>query len=152
MTDTPTPEKPSVPYWHLWTDAEGVSHQTRCALTDFDMKSMQPPADPQWQGTKTHDGATVMVTVQPVGWTGAWHENPKPQWIIPLSGRWFVESMDGTRVEMGPGEISFGEDQNAKPVDGRQGHLSGTVGDEPAVLMVVQFDAAPTLATPCRFR
>lgn len=152
MTDTTTPEKPSVPYWHLWTDAEGVSHQTRCALTDFDMKSMQPPADPQWQGTKTHDGATVMVTVQPVGWTGAWHENPKPQWIIPLSGRWFVESMDGTRVEMGPGEISFGEDQNTKPVDGRQGHLSGTVGDEPAVLMVVQFDAAPTLATPCRFR
>ncbi|GJD72904.1 cupin domain-containing protein [Methylobacterium goesingense] len=150
--DASRPEKPSVPYWHLWTDAEGVSHQTRCALTDFDMKSMQPPADPQWQGTKTHDGATVMVTVQPVGWTGAWHENPKPQWIIPLSGRWFVESMDGTRVEMGPGEISFGEDQNTRERDGRQGHLSGTVGDEPAVLMVVQFDAPPTLATPCRFR
>jgi len=150
--DETAPEKPRVPYWHLWTDAEGVSHQTRCALTDFDMKSMQPPADPQWQGTKTHDGATVMVTVQPVGWTGAWHENPKPQWIIPLSGRWFVESMDGTRVEMGPGEISFGEDQNTKAVDGRQGHLSGTVGPEPAVLMVVQFDAPPTVATPCRFR
>ncbi|MCJ2036173.1 cupin domain-containing protein [Methylobacterium sp. J-068] len=147
-----TQEKPSVPYWHLWTDADGVSHQTRCALTDFDMKSMQPPADPQWQGTKTHDGATVMVTVQPVGWTGAWHENPKPQWIIPLSGRWFVESMDGTRVEMGPGEISFGEDQNTKVVDGRRGHLSGTVGTEPAVLMVVQFDGPSTIATPCRFR
>ena len=58
MSDETTPEKPRVPYWHLWTDAEGVSHQTRCALTDFDMKSMQPPADPQWQGTKTHDGAT----------------------------------------------------------------------------------------------
>jgi hypothetical protein len=32
----------------------------------------------------------------------------------PLSDRWFVESMDGQRVEMGPGEISFGGDQNAK--------------------------------------
>ena len=53
-----------------------------------------------------------MVTVQPVGWVGTWHENPEPQWIIPLSGRWFVESMDGERVEMGPGEISFGEDQS----------------------------------------
>ena len=62
-----------------------------------------------------HPGATVLVVVQPVGWVGEWHENPKPQWIIPLSGRWFVETMDGKRVEMGPGEVSFGGDQNTKP-------------------------------------
>jgi hypothetical protein len=147
-----TDAKPEVPYWHLWTDEQGVSHQTRCALTEFDMQSMQPPAAPQWQGRKTRDGMTVMVTVQPVGWIGTWHENPKPQWIIPLSGRWFVESMDGRRVEMGPGEISFGEDQNTREVDGKRGHLSGTVGDAPAVLMVIQFDSPPTLASPCRFR
>ena len=73
------------------------------------------------------------------GWVGDWHENPRPQWIIPLSGRWFVESMDGHRVEMGPGDISLGEDQNTRPrSDGKQGHLSGTVGDEPAVLMLIQ--------------
>jgi hypothetical protein len=36
--------------------------------------------------------------------------------------------MDGVRVEMGPGEISFGEDQNTRQVDGKRGHLSGTVG------------------------
>jgi hypothetical protein len=98
------------------------------------------------------DEMTVMVTVQPVGWVGDWHENPKPQWIIPLSGRWFVESMDGQRVEMGPGEISFGEDQNTREANGRKGHLSGTVGDVPAVLMVVQFATPPTVALPCRFR
>ena len=78
---------------------------------------MNPPAGPQWQGHKTQGGMTVMVTVQPVGWIGDWHENPKPQWIIPLSGRWFVESMDGERVEMGPGEISFGDDQNTREVE-----------------------------------
>ena len=147
-----TDAKLEVPYWHLWTDEQGVSHQTRCALTEFDMQSMQPPAAPQWQGRKTRDRMAVMVTVQPVGWIGTWHENPKPQWIIPLSGRWFVESMDGRRVEMGPGEISFGEDQNTREVDGKRGHLSGTVGDAPAVLMVIQFDSPPTLASPCRFR
>ena len=53
--------------------------------------------------------------------------------------------------EMGPGEISFGEDQNTVETDGRKGHRSGTVGDEPAVLMVVQFAAPPTVASPCRF-
>ncbi|MGC9271670.1 cupin domain-containing protein [Acidiphilium sp.] len=144
-------DAPSIPYWHLWTDQEGISHQTRCALTSFEMKAMGEGAAPQWQGSRTHDGMTVMVTVQPVGWVGEWHENPRPQWIIPLSGRWFVESMDGTRVEMGPGEISFGEDQNTRKADGRTGHKSGTIGDQPAVLMVVQFDKPPTIGQPCRF-
>ena len=38
--------------------------------------------------------------------------------------------MDGQRVEMGPGELSFGEDQGTKrDAKGRHGHLSGTVGD-----------------------
>ena len=145
-------ERPVVHYWHLWTDADGVSHQRQCAMTDFELKSMQPPADPQWQGAKTSAAMSVLVTVQPVGWVGRWHENPKPQWIVPLSGRWFVESMDGTRVEMGAGEISFGADQHCRELAGRCGHLSGTLGDAPAVLMVIQFDDAGAPASPCAFR
>jgi catechol 2,3-dioxygenase-like lactoylglutathione lyase family enzyme len=94
-------EKPTISYWHLWTDADGISRQKRCAMTEFELRSMKPPADPQWQGNKTSGKMTVMFTAQPVGWIGNWHENPKPQWIVPLSGRWFVEAMDGTRVEMG---------------------------------------------------
>ena len=144
-------DKPIVPYWHLWTDADGISHQKQCALTDFALKSMQAPAAPQWQGNKTSGAMTVMVTVQPVGWTGTWHENPKPQWIVPLSGRWFVESMDGTRTEMGPGEVSFGGDQNCREIEGKRGHQSGTVGNVPAVLMVIQFDDKPAPSSPCEF-
>lgn len=139
---------PHVSYWHLWTDGDGVSRQTRCTISDFELKTMNPPASPQWQSRKTRGEVAMLVTVQPVGWVGDWHENPKPQWIIPLSGRWFVESMDGQRVEMGPGELAFGGDQNTRPRDGRQGHLSGTVGAEPAVLMVIQLDGPPP-ATPC---
>ena len=60
--------------------------------------------------------------------------------------------MDGVRIEMGPGEISFGEDQNTRPLDGKRGHLSGTVGAEPAVLMLVQFEVLPMIASACRFR
>jgi len=121
-------------------------------MTEFEKAAIAPQASPQWIGAKTKDTATVFVTVLPVGWIGDWHENPKPQWIIPLSGRWFVESMDGQRVEMGPGEISFGEDKNTRKVAGKQGHLSGTLADDPAVLMIVQFEALPPLASPCRFR
>jgi hypothetical protein len=143
---------PRVQYWHLWTDTEGVSHQQQCALSEFELKSMQPPADPQWQGTRRSGAMSMLITVQPVGWVGEWHENPKPQWIVPLSGRWFVESMDGTRVEMGAGEISFGGDQNCRERSGRRGHRSGTVGDVPAVLMVVQLDDGAAPGLPCAFR
>ena len=144
-------KKPAVSYWHLWTDAQGISHQTRCELTEFKKGAIQPEAAPQWIGSKTESGAAVFVTVLPPGWVGDWHENPKPQWIVPLSGRWFVESMDGCRVEMGPGEISFGEDQGSREAGGKKGHLSGTVGDEPAVLMLIQLLTLPEGSSPCRF-
>jgi hypothetical protein len=59
-----------------------------------------------------------------------------------MSGRWFVETMDGHRVEMGAGELSFGGDQGCTAdATGRKGHRSGTVGDEPAVLMLVQMES-----------
>jgi hypothetical protein len=142
---------PRVRYWHLWTDTEGVSHQQQCSMSEFELKSMQPPAAPQWQGTR-RSGMSMLVTVQPVGWVGEWHENPKPQWIVPLSGRWFVESMDGTRVEMGAGEISFGGDQNCRERAGRLGHRSGTVGEEPAVLLVIQLNEGGAPCSPCAYR
>jgi hypothetical protein len=144
---------PTIDYWHVWTDENGVSHQTRCQIQNFDSKSVAPPADPQWMGQLKQEGAKTVFVVLPVGWVGTWHENPKPQWIVPLSGRWFVETMDGQRVEMGPGDISFGEDQNTREDDqGRKGHLSGTVGDEPAKLMLIQLDQDATVAQSCRFK
>jgi hypothetical protein len=33
---------PKLPYWHLWTDDEGISWQTRCALTAFENASIGP--------------------------------------------------------------------------------------------------------------
>ena len=44
--------------------------------------------------------------------------------------------ISGRRVEMGPGELMMGEDQNTKERDGKKGHLSGTVGDEPCTMIV----------------
>ncbi len=134
---------PRVAYWHLWTDETGVSHQQQCALDRFDWEGVGQAA-PQWNDAQPPSDATVVFTVQPVGWVGEWHENPAPQWIVPLSGRWWVEAMDGTRVEMGPGDLSLGEDQNcAADAQGRQGHRSGTIGDEPAVLMTVRLHTPP---------
>ena len=142
---------PKIGYWHLWTDEHGVSHQTHCELDQFELKGVGNIA-PQWNDQQTRTDATVVFTVQPVGWVGEWHENPAPQWIVPISGRWWVEAMDGTRVEMGPGDLSLGEDQGSIADDEkRKGHRSGTIGDEPAVLMTVQLHVEP-VHRPGHFR
>jgi len=143
--------KPTLAYWHIWTDDEGVSHQNRCELDQFELKGVGNAA-PQWNNMQPSTGATVVFTVQPVGWVGEWHENPAPQWILPISGRWWVEAMDGTRVEMGPGDLSLGEDQGCiADNQQRKGHRSGVIGDEPAVLMTVRLDVAAVHA-PGHFR
>jgi hypothetical protein len=134
--------RPRVSYWHLWVDDHGVSHQQPCELSEFELKGVGG-ADPQWNDKQGTVSSTVVFTVQPVGWVGDWHENPAPQWIVVLSGRWWIESMDGTRVEQGPGEFSFGEDQGCTKMNGRHGHRSGTIGKEPAVLMTVQLHVDP---------
>jgi predicted outer membrane protein len=140
----PGEDKPTLFYWHVWTDENGVSHQKRCELTDFKFQSISKGAAPSWIDRLSTPGANLVVLDLPVGWMGEWHENPKPQWIVPLSGHWFVETMDGTRVEMGPGELSFGGDQNTKPdARGRRGHRSGTVGDQPCVTLLVQLEKDP---------
>ena len=139
-------DTPDLPYWHLCTDQQGTSHQHRCTLRNFELGSVGDAA-PQWNDKQQRSEATVVFTVLPVGWIGEWHENPAPQWILPLSGRWFVEAMDGTRVEMGAGELSLGEDQNCNAdADGRKGHRSGTVGEQPAVLMCVQLHVSSSRA------
>jgi len=138
MTDTGPP--PRLAYWHLWTDAQGVSRQERREISDFVLQRIGP-ADPQWNAPQPRGETTVVFNVLPVGWVGEWHENPAPQWIVPLSGRWWVEAMDGTRAEMGPGELSFGADQHCTPDGhGRFGHRSGTIGAQPAVLMSVRLN------------
>jgi quercetin dioxygenase-like cupin family protein len=156
MTNDPQPTdktgpKPAVPYTHLWVDDQGVSHQSQCVLTDYKLKGVGG-ADPQWNNKQETASSTVVFTVQPVGWVGDWHENPAPQWIVVLSGRWLIESMDGTRIEQGPGEFSFGEDQGCKAdADGRKGHRSGALGDAPAVLMTVQLHVDPQ-RSPCHIK
>ena len=139
MTTTNKENKPTLSYWHVWTDDEGVSRQTRAELSSFEKESMGGDADLQWNKHLMAATSKIIFTQLPVGWVGSWHENPKPQWIVPLSGRWYVETMDGQRVEMGPGDVSFGADQHTKPNEqGHKGHLSGTIGQEPALLMIVQ--------------
>lgn len=148
------PEKPPTTYyWHNWADHNGISHMTKCPLHHYTLKTMNKPAAPQWSDVLSRGEVQIISTVQPDHWNGAWHTDPKVQWIIPLKGTWFVQAMDGTRVEMGPGDISLGEDQRTLPdAQGHKGHLGGNVTSGPVTLMVIQLAEAPTVDEACRFK
>jgi hypothetical protein len=137
MTD-PTIAPPPLPYWHLWTDSEGISRQQLCAFRPFQGAPLNPNVAAQWSSSLLEEG-NGFLTQLPVGWLGEWHENSVPKWIFVLRGAWFVESMDGVRRTFGAGEFSFGGDQRCRRLDdGRWGHLSGQVGEEPCLQLVIQ--------------
>jgi hypothetical protein len=112
-------------------------------MNDFKLNTFIEGIPSVWQSGPRNDATSVVFLTLMPGVEYGWHENPVPQWIVTIVGRWFMTTMDGMRVEMGPGEISFGADQNCQPIDGRQGHLSGAVGSEPAVIMLIQVASDP---------
>src|SRR5437016_7932551 len=57
----------SFAYWHVWTDPQGVSHQKKCEIRNFVLESIEPPAAPQWLTRLKTEGASVVVSVLPVG-------------------------------------------------------------------------------------
>jgi hypothetical protein len=46
-TDEQAGSKPDITYWHLWCDADGVSHQSQCSLNQFELNGVGNAA-PQW--------------------------------------------------------------------------------------------------------
>ena len=100
--DADTP--PALPFVHMWTDLDGRSRLDESTLRGFGLQSVGGGADPQWMRPFPGEVTAVLFAALPVGWVGQWHPSPHPQWVIPLRGRWFLETQDGSRVEMGPGD------------------------------------------------
>jgi len=135
----PDPNQPAcLPYWHLWTDDEGISRQTLCSMAPYTLGVLGPNDSPQWSLDLIKEG-NAFLTLLPVGWTADWHENHIPKWIYVLRGSWSVESMDGQKQVFGPGEFSFGGDQQCiATASGAKGHLSAQVGPEACLQLIIQ--------------
>ncbi len=139
-----TGDRPHLEYWHAWTDDDGVSRQERRSVGEFDLAPFTSDSEPLWVASHSSTPRKVVFLTLPANEVVHWHENPVPQWIVVLSGRWFVETMDGTRVEMGPGELSFGGDQGTDPSRAERGHQSGALDGRPCSLMLIQVDPPTT--------
>jgi hypothetical protein len=133
---------PTMPFWNMLPDAEGRSTIMQQALAGFALDSVSGDAAPIWMREFQGEVKAVWFNIMPVGWVGEAHSTPALQWVVPLSGRWFIETQDGTRVEMGPGDIHWGADLAGDGVNATTAHRSGQLGDVPCVQMMVQFKSA----------
>lgn len=105
-------------------------------------------------GVPKGEVASVSYAVLPVGYVGAWHHAPRPQWVVTLSGRWSVQTTDGSVLEQGAGKVQLDDDEDARPQgpDGHVGHLTRAVGDAPNIQMIVSLKPGATahrLADAC---
>ncbi len=146
--------QPPVSYANLWADDKGETHIGHCRLEGLDYKSYAPPAAPQWIGVSPDQVESIAYAVLPPGYVGSWHSAPGPQWVITLSGKWSVESSDGSKLVQGPGEMQFNGDHGAKGKGGHNGHISRTLGTEPNVQLIIKLKAGakvPQSAMDCQY-
>ena len=131
---------PTLRYSHVYTMPDGRSSIATGELTGFESESMGGSSGEQYNLEWLARGAVrILFSELPADFDGDWHENPRPQWIVPLSGGWWVETQDGSRAEYRVGDLSFGGDQNTEPDDdGNRGHRSGVLDGEPCRMMIVQ--------------
>ena len=137
---------PKLPYWRLFTGEAGFSSVAASLLGGFAEQSVGGRAAAMWMHAVPGTVDAVWFAILPVGWVGEWHESPMRQWVVTLSGRWFIETQDGLRIEMGPGDTHWGADLGTRQVNGNHGHRSGQLGDEPCAHLLVQFCALPKTA------
>ncbi len=144
-------------YYHMWADKTGTTHIATCSFKNFELQQLSSGDSPQYSDTIGTSNDKTIFTIQPSGWTSDWHKNPAVQWVVPLSGTWYVRMSDGHVQTMGPGDVALGEDQMAMPAPsgedaGKTGHAAGNVGREAVKLMIVQTDWVPTVGQPCHVK
>ena len=62
---------------------------------------------------------------------GQWHNGPRRQYVITLSGKAEIEVSDGTKVAIGPGHINLIEDTTGK------GHITRNLGPDDRIVVTI---------------
>lgn len=121
--------------WNAQTDRDGVGAQTRKPIM---VTRIYTGPDGQSHAEEIEmtlsDGRSEMLKVTgaqfrrtPPGTFSDWHQGPRRQYIITLSGRGEIEVAGGKKIALVPGRIELIEDTTGK------GHTTRVVGTEDRV-------------------
>jgi len=91
-----------------------------------------PPPAPPVDLSSAIPSTSLLFLSFPVGWDGPLHPAPRRQFAFVLAGEMEGATSDGEVRRSGPGSVFLLEDTWGK------GHISRNVGNEPALLAIVQ--------------
>jgi len=84
--------------------------------------------------TTLHGAKGVVFRSTPPGYFSDWHNAPRRQYIITLSGEAEIGLGDGTIHRLGPGDVNMAEDLTG------HGHTTRVVGNVPRVTATIHLD------------
>jgi quercetin dioxygenase-like cupin family protein len=116
-------------YWHLYSDAQGVSHfkQEEIAFKAAPVPGLaKPPIAANLDGA---NGATFLL-LHP-SQVEDWHKAPKKQFLIVVQGASQVTAGDGTIKEFHVGDIILMDDTTGK------GHITKGLGTTDHIALVI---------------
>ena len=109
-------------FHRLYTGSDGHSH-----IEEMDLSSQ--PALTTLHGTK----GIVFRSAEPDRFSD-WHNAPRRQYVITLSGEGEVGLRDGTTHRVHPGDVNLAEDVTG------DGHTTRVVGDTPRITATVHLE------------
>jgi hypothetical protein len=118
---------------HLYTGADGTSH--------FEDIPLDMTAGPNGTGTELFSVVQgLLLREVPPGWAADYHNAPRRQLVVQLSGSGEIVCGDGTSRIVGPGDLLLCDDLTG------QGHISREVSG-PRAQAVIYLDPAFDLDT-----
>jgi hypothetical protein len=137
-------------YYQIYASENGTTHFTLCRMHGFDLKAYS--SKPQF--TRSDFGGEVsklVFTELAVGLEQELHTCPQVQFVVTLSGSWYVKTSDGTKHVFKPGDVLFQDNTKDSPASDQPQHYSGVVGDKPCQQMIVQLSRKPETNNPNPF-
>ena len=114
--DTPT----VIHYWHLYTDAQGVSHFKQEELP-FKAAPIPGLKDPPIMASLPGASSATLLLLK-AGQVEDWHNAPRKQFMFVVQGASQVTASDGTVKEFHAGELVLLDDTKGK------GHITKAIG------------------------
>ncbi|HYE91987.1 MAG TPA: hypothetical protein VEA38_13240 [Terriglobales bacterium] len=112
----------------VYSGSDGQSHIEVLPLT---MEPFQDSEGAHGEGTPMQAATGVAFRQFAPGYVLSWHCAPRRQYSITLAGRVEIEVGDGTKAEVGPGDIVLAEDLTG------QGHVTRVLGNEPRLSAII---------------
>ncbi|KAG6549417.1 hypothetical protein Mapa_009136 [Marchantia paleacea] len=154
VASAPSPSGSTQPldfkYTQLWSDADGETHITECKMSGFREEAYSSLI--QYVRDDFGGNTTKLVfTELSVNLTQPLHSPPAVQFVVTISGSWYIVTTDGSYRAFQPGEVLFQDDTVDSPAAKIPEHFSGAVGAVPCQQMIIQFNRPPEVDSVCPF-